>query len=198
MDAPLMIVLAGPNGAGKTTFYFNELEPNYPQLPFINTDIIQHREMKDHDMAASYVAANMAAERREHCLAHRQSFIWESTFSHPSKPELVHRARDAGYQVEVIHIGVQSAEICIERVAQRLTEGGHGVPEHKIIERLAAINPLSEKLCWQPIAQKSTITVSIMKSPPKSLPSSEAKSSTARILSPPGYPSSTLFNLSKL
>ncbi|HEY7884725.1 MAG TPA: AAA family ATPase, partial [Cellvibrionaceae bacterium] len=135
MDVPLMIVLAGPNGAGKTTFYFNELESNHPHLPFINADIIQHREMKDPDMAASYVAAKLAAERRELCLAQRQSFIWESTFSHPSKPELVHRARDAGYRVELIHISVETAAICIERVAQRLAEGGHNVPEHKIIER---------------------------------------------------------------
>lgn len=141
MDTPLMIVLAGPNGAGKTTYYFNELEEQYPTLPFINVDFIQLREMKDPEMAASYVAAKMAAERREQCLASRQSFIWESSFSHPSKADLIHRARDAGYQVTVIHIGVASVDISIARVAQRVHEGGHPVPRQKIIERFERCGP---------------------------------------------------------
>lgn len=136
-----MIVLAGPNGAGKTTYYFNELEDLYPHLPFINVDFIQAREMKDPEVAASFVAAKMAAERREQCLAARQSFIWESSFSHPSKTELIHRARDAGYRVSVIHMGLASVDVSIRRVSQRVSEGAYPVPEDLLIKRFQRCGP---------------------------------------------------------
>ncbi len=136
-----MIVLAGPNGAGKTTYYFNELEDLYPHLPFINVDFIQAREMKDPEVAASFVAAKMATERREQCLAARKSFIWESSFSHPSKTELIHRARDAGYHVRVIHVGLASVDISLRRVAQRVSEGGLPVDEELLRHRFERCNP---------------------------------------------------------
>lgn len=51
-------------------------------------------------------------------MTRRKSFITESTFSHPSKLDLIHAAANAGY-----------------RVAQRVQRGGHPVPEQKICER---------------------------------------------------------------
>lgn len=140
--APLMIALAGPNGAGKTSYYYNELHLDLPELPFLNADIIQRFELQKEDMQASYEAAQIAAIRRQECLAKGTSFIWESTFSHPSKPEVVAAAKKAGFRTRLIHIGVSSPAICISRVALRVEEGGHNVPEHKVIERYHRNGPL--------------------------------------------------------
>ncbi len=56
-------------------------------------------------------------------------------FSHPSKLELVQAARAQGYTVWVMHVGVDSPDLSVARVAYRSATGGHSVPETKIRER---------------------------------------------------------------
>ena len=55
-------------------------------------------------------------------------------FSHPSKLELIDRARRAGFVV-VLHVVLVPVELSVARVAERVVEGGHSVPEVKIRER---------------------------------------------------------------
>ncbi|MDO6747631.1 zeta toxin family protein [Gilvimarinus sp. 1_MG-2023] len=135
--APTMIALAGPNGSGKTSYYYNELHHIMGSRPFLNADIIQHLELEDKSMQAAYHAAEIAAERRQMCIKNQTSFIWESTFSHPSKPAVIAAAKAAGFHTKLIHIGVNSPQISLARICQRVEEGGHNVPTHKVIERFA-------------------------------------------------------------
>uniref|UniRef100_UPI004048CA32 U32 family peptidase n=1 Tax=Rheinheimera sp. TaxID=1869214 RepID=UPI004048CA32 len=74
-------------------------------------------------------------QRRDEYLVQKNSFVTESTFSHPSKLELLQQARAAGFIIMVFHIGVADAELSVRRVALRVTEGGHDVPEDKIRQR---------------------------------------------------------------
>jgi len=136
-----MIILAGPNGAGKSTFYDIVLRPRIKAL-FINADLIQREELGDPSMAAAYRAAAIAQSRRRQALERRISFISESTFSHPSKLDLIRDARAAGFRVVVYHINVRRPELSVSRVAQRVDEGGHDVPEDKIRERFERNQPL--------------------------------------------------------
>lgn len=133
---PVLYVLAGPNGAGKSTFYEQVLKPKV-QAPFINADIIQKTELSDQSMAGAYAAAALAAQRRAEYLTQKNSFVTESTFSHPSKLELLQQARAAGFIIMVFHVGIADAELSVRRVALRVTEGGHDVPEDKIRQRFA-------------------------------------------------------------
>ncbi|MEP6721058.1 MAG: hypothetical protein ABJA77_06415, partial [Variovorax sp.] len=66
----------------------------------------------------------------------------ESTFSHPSKLELVAEARRAGFRVVLYHVNVRLPELSVARVAQRVGEGGHDVPEDKIRARYERNQPL--------------------------------------------------------
>lgn len=131
---PIMIVLAGPNGAGKSTFYEIVIKPKRPE-PFVNADIIQSSELRVPDFEASYEAAKIAAKRREEFLQIGKSFITETTFSHPSKLELLDQAIESGFRVVVYHIGVGSSDLAVARVQSRVVHGGHNVPEEKIKER---------------------------------------------------------------
>jgi predicted ABC-type ATPase len=131
---PILYLIAGPNGAGKSTFYEQVLKPKV-QAPFINADIIQKTELSDQSMAGAYAAAKLAAQRRAEYLALQHSFVTESTFSHPSKLDLLQQARAAGFIVMVFHVGVAAADLSVRRVALRVTEGGHDVPEDKIRDR---------------------------------------------------------------
>lgn len=132
---PRMTVLAGPNGAGKSTVYELRIKPRLPNDEFINADVIQKTQLKDQSEKGAYAAAEVAEARRRELMAGRKSFVTESTFSHPSKLQLIADAKLAGYEVWVVHVQVQSAELSVERVKCRVEEGGHSVPENKIRER---------------------------------------------------------------
>ncbi|MGR3740782.1 MAG: zeta toxin family protein [Limimaricola soesokkakensis] len=132
------------NGAGKSTLHQTRVAPSFAG-PFINAGIIQRDELQNLSMAASYEAAKVADTRREEMLVANTSFVAETVFSHPSKLELIESARARGYLVVVMHVGVDSPDLSVERVRGRAEEGGHDVPEDKIRVRYARSQPLIRK-----------------------------------------------------
>ncbi|WP_379548359.1 zeta toxin family protein [Qipengyuania sp. DSG2-2] len=133
---PTLFLIAGPNGAGKSTFYDTVLAPRIA-APFVNADIIQRDELGDPSPSASYRAAEIAEERRREYIGEGRSFVMETVFSHPSKLDLLRDARAAGYRIVVFHLGLQSVDLALARVAERTQEGGHPVPPEKIAARFA-------------------------------------------------------------
>lgn len=82
-------------------------------------------------------------------LAQGADFVTGTVFSHPSKLDLVRDARERGYTVWVMHVGVDSPDLSVARVAYRVGTGGHAVPEAKIRERYdraARLIPMAVKL----------------------------------------------------
>lgn len=138
---PSLILLAGPNGAGKSTLYETRVAPVFAG-PFINADIIQRDELGDASPAAAYRAAEMAEARRSELISAGRSFVTETVFSHPSKLDIIQQARLAGYLIIVMHVGVDSADLSVARVRERVGEGGHDVPEDKIRARFDRSAPL--------------------------------------------------------
>ncbi|KEZ75639.1 AAA family ATPase [Salinisphaera hydrothermalis] len=129
-----MYVLAGPNGAGKSTLYDIRIRP-HTYAPFINADeILKQRQIEGEELDA-YRAAEIAAEMRAGHLAAGASFVTETVFSHPSKLDLVHAAKEAGFRVVLFHVNVESADLSVARVRWRVSQGGHDVPEDKIRAR---------------------------------------------------------------
>ena len=133
LATPVLHVIAGPNGAGKTTFYEQILGP-ITHLEFINADRIAAQMSFDDESEVAYRAAAVASELRADRIGQGRSFITESVFSHHSKVELVEVAKAAGYYVE-LHIILIPEDLAVPRVASRVRNGGHDVPEHKIRSR---------------------------------------------------------------
>ncbi len=138
---PTLVLLAGPNGAGKSTLYEMRVAPSL-NVPFINADLIQRDELQDPRVEASYDAARMAEQRRQTFLNDRVSFATETVFSHPSKLALINNARSRGYRIFLFHVGVSSPALSVARVAERVEEGGHPVPEEKVRARYDRNGPL--------------------------------------------------------
>jgi predicted ABC-type ATPase len=127
---PTLVAIAGPNGAGKTTFYFSHLEAT--GLRFINADVLA-RELH----LEPYAAARVADSLRRELLAQRESFIFETVFSDPvgEKLEFLKHAPLVGYNTILCFIGISTAQVSDQRVAMRISQGGHDVPGGKLIER---------------------------------------------------------------
>ena len=133
-DARQLWLLAGGNGAGKSTFYRTRLQPL--GLPFVNADIIARELYPDAPEAHSYDAARIAEEIRYGLLQEGRSFCFETVFSHPSKIDFVAHAKTLGYQVILVFIHLESAELNMARISQRLESGGHHVPDKKVEQRI--------------------------------------------------------------
>lgn len=135
-------LVVGPNGAGKSTFVRLTLAPSLPPgVAFVNADeIAAHRWPQDPEGNA-YRAARVAAATRKALIDAGQSFIAETVFSHPSKLGLVDAAHAGGYTV-FLHVLLVPEELCVARVAHRVTAGGPSVPEEKIRQRHRRLWPL--------------------------------------------------------
>jgi len=130
-------VIAGGNGAGKSTFYRTRLESL--GLPFINADILAKQLYPDASEQHSYEAARVAATMRDKLLQEGRSFCFETVFSHPSKIDFIAKARSMGYEVILVFIHLDNVSLNQARVSQRVSEGGHDVPEDKIISRVPKV-----------------------------------------------------------
>ena len=133
MADPVLHVLAGPNGSGKSTLWELLLGPVL-HIEFVNADEIATRRWPRSAARHAYDAARLATKRREELLAARRSFATETVFSHESKVQLVRDAGAAGYLV-TLHVVVIPVELAVARVANRVENGGHEVPETKVRER---------------------------------------------------------------
>lgn len=127
---PIIVCVAGPNGAGKSTFYEAFLRP--AALRFVNADVLA-RELQ----LEAYAAAALADRIRHELVARRESFIFETVFSDPvgEKVAFLRQAADQGYAVVLCFIGLDSPARSDERVAMRVTQGGHDIPTEKLRDR---------------------------------------------------------------
>ena len=137
MADPVLHVIAGPNGAGKSTFYNKVLRP-VTHLEFVNADLIAARRWPGDAMQHAYEASKLAADTRARLMQERRSFVTETVFSHESKLDLLHEAMQRGFRV-TLHIVLIPEELSVARVANRLANGGHDVPEAKIRERFTRL-----------------------------------------------------------
>ena len=139
MGEPVFYLLAGPNGAGKSTLYRAlVLAGTIPATAeFVNADLheaahLQH--ITDPEQRSEH-ARQWADARRAALLRAGQSFVSETVFSHASKLALIREAQAKGFFVMLLVVALDQPERLLERVAQRVLEGGHPVPPERILAR---------------------------------------------------------------
>lgn len=135
MSQPVLVVLAGPNGAGKSTYFARRLS----QLgyPFVNADVIAKAMDPNDPMRVSAAAAQVAEIERQTLLLRGESFCMETVFSDPAgaKLDFFRQAQAKGFHVVLVFIGVDSAQLSQFRVMERVSQGGHDVPDDRLIAR---------------------------------------------------------------
>jgi predicted ABC-type ATPase len=138
-NRPTLHIIVGPNGAGKSTLYANRIQPYFPKAEFVNADLLVLAAIGHPAITReqSEQGQQLAEQRRAILMAQGKDFVTESTFSHPSKLDLIREAKALGYFVRIYHVNLTSSDLAVKRVARRVSEGGHPVPELKIRERYA-------------------------------------------------------------
>ncbi|NBW50710.1 MAG: hypothetical protein EBR49_11590 [Betaproteobacteria bacterium] len=139
MGQPVFYLLAGPNGAGKSTLYRAlVLAGTIPATAeFVNADLHEasHLQHITDPEQRSEQARQWADARRTELLHAGQSFVSETVFSHASKLALIREAQAKGFFVMLLVVALDQPERLLERVAQRVLEGGHPVPPERILAR---------------------------------------------------------------
>lgn len=114
---------------------FREVQPSNVSVDqfYVEDDflVIQEKNVVD-----SYFAAFLAGQIRNEMLASGiETITMETVMSHPSKLELMTRARALGYRVYLYFITTSDPKINTERVLARTQKGGHSVPPEKVYSR---------------------------------------------------------------
>ena len=131
----ILVVVAGPNGAGKSTFVDTFLRPT--GLLIVNPDHIARALAPADPTAMAYEAARAADTVRQDLVARRVSFCMETVFSDSkgAKVAFLKHAQEQRYVVLLAFIGLDSGELAVARVIERVEAGGHDVPDEKILSR---------------------------------------------------------------
>lgn len=136
-ESPVFFLIAGPNGAGKSTFRKRRIDPY--SLACIDPDEVALKIFKRHPRTKeeALTATMEATQRVKQLFIDGHTVCLESVFSDTKghKLELIQQAKSHGYKTCLIFIGIESSQLCIARVTERVNEGGHDVPDELIEER---------------------------------------------------------------
>lgn len=132
---PTLWMIAGPNGVGKTTYAFRHIRAVAGTARFVNLDEIARGLSPLEPDAEQRRAARVALELMHALIDERRSFSIETTLAGRTHLQTVERARAAGFATKLLFFIVRSPEICLARIARRVSEGGHDVPEADVRRR---------------------------------------------------------------
>lgn len=130
-----LFVLAGPNGAGKTTVARVLLPKTLGIRQFVNADSIAAGLSPFAPETTAIQAGKLMLQRIRGLLDNREDFGFESTLAGRGFAALIEEAKCSGYRVNVIYIWLSSPDLAVARVADRVRQGGHNVPEATIRRR---------------------------------------------------------------
>jgi len=130
-----IVIIAGPNGAGKTTFA-REFLPNEAGCPvFVNADLIAAGLSPFFPERAAMQGGRLMLEQIKAHVKKNENFAFETTLAGRSYSHLIPKWQACGYRVKIIFLNLPSVEIAVARVAARVAQGGHNIPEPVIRRR---------------------------------------------------------------
>ena len=141
-------MIAGPNGAGKSTIVRRF---NRGRLPVVNPDEIARAidPARINERSVQLQAGRQALAERTRRIAARESFAVETTMSGHSELAVMREAKELGFKVNLVFVGLVRADLSDNRVALRVRQGGHDVPTadtERRFDRIMANLPLAIRL----------------------------------------------------
>ncbi len=126
---PNLFIVAGPNGAGKTTYVKRFLPQEMRCREFVNADLIAAGLSPFSPDAAAFQAGRIMLGRLRELADRREDFSFETTLSGRAYAPLLRDLRSAGYRIRLDFLWIPHLDITRGRVRQRVTKGGHNIPD---------------------------------------------------------------------
>ena len=129
-----LYIIAGCNGAGKTTASFTLLPEILDCKEFVNADEIAKGLSPFQPEKVAIEAGRLMLKRIDELIIQNVNFAFETTLATKSYKNKILHAKQLGYHVILLYYWLQNIELAIERVKQRVIEGGHNI-ESEVIKR---------------------------------------------------------------
>ena len=133
-----LYIISGCNGAGKTTASYTVLPEVLHCKEFVNADEIARGLSPFNPESVAIEAGRLMLQRIEDLLVKDESFSIETTLATKSYINLVRRAQVKGYTVRLLFFWLNSPELALQRIAERVAKGGHNIPEPIVRRRYVA------------------------------------------------------------
>ena len=131
---PNLYIIAGCNGAGKTTASYTILPEILNCQEFVNADNIAAGLSPFNPESVAFVAGRIMLNRIQELMEEQADFAFETTLSTLSYVSLIKAAHLKGYKVSLLYFWLSSPNVAVQRVARRVSKGGHNIPAD-VIER---------------------------------------------------------------
>ena len=129
-------IIAGPNGAGKSSHARISLLPQFLKSnEFINADEIAKILAPEEVNSVAAKAGRLMLKRMKYLVNEGLGFAFETTLSAKSYINFIKDAKNNGYSVNLIFLALNSPKLAKNRVATRVSKGGHNVNEDVIYRR---------------------------------------------------------------
>ena len=148
--------MVGPNGAGKTTAAYTLLPEILNVWEFVNADEIARGLSPFNVESVAFEAGRIMLQRIEQLMAQRVDLAIETTLSTRSYVQTIRRAQQIGYTVSLYYFWLPSADVSKERVAIRVSKGGHTIPP-EVIERRYGRSVFNLINLYRPICDYFTV-----------------------------------------
>ncbi len=132
---PQVIIIAGPDGAGKTTTAPVLLDKALRIDHFVNADTIAAGLSAFAPEKAAIQAGKAMLERIHHLANNNENFAFETTLASRTFAPWIAKLRENGYFFHLTFLLLESPDLAVSRVAERVKMGGHNVPEETIRRR---------------------------------------------------------------
>ncbi len=131
-EQPVLTIVAGPNGSGKSSLTASGA---FGVAKIIDPDAIARAISPNDPESAGRRAGKRALDERNDLLFKGKSFVVEATLSGQSTMNLIDKAKEQGFRIDLKFIGLSDVELAKARVAARIEAGGHSVPDEDIQQR---------------------------------------------------------------
>lgn len=129
----ILYIIAGANGSGKTTFAKEFSQKQH--LDFINADEIAKELDKNNLTKYKIKAGKIFFKRLKESLEFDKSFVIETTLSGKYLIKYIEEAKKSNFRVVLVYLFLEEPKINIERIKNRVLNGGHYVPDEDVIRR---------------------------------------------------------------
>ncbi len=132
---PNLYIISGCNGAGKTTASYTLLPDLLECSEFVNSDEFAKSLSPFDPSAASVTASRYMLMKINYLLGSYQSFGVETTLATRYLVKIIEEAQSMGYEVTILYFWLNSPELAIKRVRDRVASGGHNIPDNVVRRR---------------------------------------------------------------